>query len=313
MVQAASGILEIVIFLFIGILFKRFGILTEKEMAGIKKVILYLAIPSVLFLSFSSLEFSIAFIPVIGAVFSINFILFWLGVLLFKLGGSKNRILPLCLSTMNFALVGLPLYEAVFGFDKLNHYTMLDVGNEIFIWFVFHFMFRWFLSNGKAEKGVGSGFIRSPILWGIMLGCVFSLLNINITTNGNVVIQGISHGISGLAKLTTPLILLFVGYNISLSPKYLKRSLKLTLLRLFLAYGIGYGIKILVLDRFVESTVYYNSAFFLLISLPAIFSVPIFAADYLDEDEMFTLNNTIVLHSIFTIVLFAIYTFFTGV
>lgn len=309
MLQAVSGILKIVIFLTIGVIFRRSGILKDREIAGIKKIVLYLAIPSVLFLSFSSLKFDLSFIPITATIFSINFILFWIGVLIYKLSGSKYRILPLYLSTMNFGLIGIPLYESVVGIENLQNYTMLGVGNEIFVWFVFYFMFRWFLSKGKAEKGINSGFIKSPIVWGIILGCIFSILNINISSSSNMVVSGVYESITGLSKITTPLILIFIGYNISISPNHLKKSLILMLLRLVLAFGVGYLLKITVLDRFIVSSPHYNAAFFLLISLPAIFALPILAGDYLEKEELITLNNTLVIHSLMTITMFAAYSF----
>ena len=262
MIQAASGILKIIIFLAIGVLFRRSGILKDREIAGVKKIVLYLAIPSVLFLSFSSLKFDLSFIPVTAVVFSINLILFWLGVLIYKLTGSKNRILPLTFCTMNFSLIGIPLYEAVFGVENLHFYTLLGVGNEIFIWIVFYFLFRWFLSKGTAEKKINTGFLKSPVIWGLLLGCAFSIFNIDISSSENFIVSGIYQSITGLSKITSPLILLFIGFNISLSPDHLKQSIKLTLMRLILAFSLGYALKFIVIDRFVPGSVYFDAAFF---------------------------------------------------
>ncbi len=73
------------------------------------------------------------------------------------------------------------------------------------------------------------------------------------------------------------------------------------------AYLIGYGLKYLILDAFITASPGSDAAFFLLVSLPAVFSVPILAAEYLEEKELLILNNTIVLHACFTIVLFSAY------
>ncbi len=313
MEQAAAGILKIVIFLVIGVFFRNTGILKDREMAGIKKIILYVAIPAVLFLSFSRLNFNLSFIPITAVVFSINFILFWIGVLLFKLTGSKNRLLPLFLSTMNFGLIGIPLYEAVFGLEYLHHYTVLGIGNEIFVWFVFNFMFRWFLSRGQAGKGINTGFIKSPIVWSIILGCLFSILNLDISQSSNFIIRGIYTAVDGASGITTPLILIFIGYNISITTAYLKRSVILFLQRLTAALAVGYLLKYIVLDKVIEGSGYYDSAFFLLITLPPIFALPILAADYLDNDESVLLNNTIVIHALITIIMFSLFVFFTAV
>jgi len=306
--QAAAGFLKIVIFLIIGILFRKSGVLNNRGIEGVKIIVLYLAIPSVLFLSFSRLDFNLSLLPVTITVFSINFLLFWLGVLIYKITGSNNRLLPLCLSTMNFGLLGIPLFEAVYGIDNLHHYTMFGMGNEIFIWFVFYFLLRWFLSDGEAETKINRAFFKSPVIWGIILGCIFSILHIDISNSSNFLILGISHTLNSAAKLTTPLILIFIGFNISLSFTYLKQSFKYLLLRLSAAFALGYILKAVLLDQFIVNTVYYNSAYFLLISLPPMFSIPILAADYLENNELKLLNNIIVLHSVVTIIMFAVFT-----
>jgi len=303
----ASGLLKIIIFLILGLGLKKGGILKDSDIEGLKKIILHLAIPAVLFLSFSNLDFNIGLIPVIVVVFAIDFILFWFGVLLYRVTGSRHRILPLILSTMNFALIGIPLYEAIFGIENIHHYTMMGIGNEIYGWFVFYFMFRWFLTKGRVSGGVNAGFIKSPIVWAIILGCVFSVFDLNISSADNIFVQGIYDTLAASSKLTTPLILIFIGYNFSVKVTHLKQSIMLVMLRLASACSIGYFLKWAFLDSFIESSVYYNAAFFLLITLPAIFALPILAAEYLEEDETAVLNNTIVLHSIVTIVLFALY------
>ncbi|MDC7226510.1 MAG: AEC family transporter [Spirochaetales bacterium] len=310
MTASLSGFLKIAVFILLGLTFRKSGILNEKDVSGLKKIILNVAIPSVLFISFANLEFSLKFIPVILVIFGLNLSLFWLGVLIYKLTGSKHRVLPLLLSTFNFALIGIPLYDSIYGIEYLHNYTMLGVGNEIFVWFVFYFMFRWFLTKGKAEKGINTGFFKSPIVWGIFFGCLASIFNLNISSSSNFFIKGIYETLTAASGLTTPLILIFIGFHVSARISHIVNSAKLVVLRLVLACSIGYLLKITVLNRVIESTVYSDSAFFLFSTLPAIFSVPILAADYITEDETAVLNNTIVLHSIVTIVLFALYTIF---
>lgn len=305
--QAASGILKIIIFLLLGVLFRKKAILNQQGIEGLKKVILYLAIPSILYISFSKLDFNLSFLPVSAAVFSINFIMFWFGVLIFKSSGSKHRILPLSLSTMNFALLGIPLFEAVYGIENLHYYTVFGVGNEIFIWFVFYFMFRWFLSSDHAESSEWKSFLKTPVIWGILLGCLAGLLKIDITGSDNFIVSAVSDVLVTASKLTTPLILIFIGFNISLSSKYTLQSLKYVLLRLASIYALGYLIKFIVIDPFFAPSIKGDAAYFLLLSLPPVFSLPILADEYLESDELILLNNVIVLHAVITIVLFSVY------
>ena len=136
------------------------------------------------------------------------------------------------------------------------------------------------------------------------------LLKIDITASENFLVSSVSDVIVSASKLTTPLILVFIGFNISLSSKYTFQSLKYVLLRLTSMYFLGYIIKFIVIDPFFEPSKMGNSAYFLLLSLPPIFSLPILADEYLESDELILLNNIIVLHAVITIVLFSVYSIF---
>lgn len=307
MIDSTAGIVKMVLYLGLGMLFKYTGVLREQELEGVKKLTLYLVIPAVLFLSFSTLEFSLHFIPVIAVVCAINVLLLAAGMLLYRLTGSNDRLLPLSISTMNFALIGLPLYEGVFGSVQLHHYTSLGVGSELYIWFVFYFILRWFLGDRSAQRSIPWGFIKSPIVWGIILGCAAGLFKIDLASLSHPLIRGPYQVLTSASALATPLILIFVGSHLGISRRYFFQSLKLVLIRLGSAYLIGYGLKYLILDTFITASPGSDAAFFLLVSLPAVFSVPILAAEYLEERELLILNNTIVLHACFTIVLFSAY------
>ncbi len=309
MTHAAASFLKIAIFLMLGLFFRKGKLLNKSGIEGIKKIIIYLAIPAVLFLSFSQLEFKLSFIPVILAIFCLNLLLFWVGMGFYKLTGSKDRLMPLFMTTMNFALLGIPLYEAVYGIENLHNYTIFGIGHEIFMWFVFYFLLRWFLTKGSVERGINWGFIKSPIIWSIIVGCFFGILKIDLSAENNWIFQGVIDSIKSISFMATPLILIFIGYNISFSISLMKSSFKYISLRLTVTFILGYLVKIIILDHLIEKTVYFDSAYFLLLSLPPVFSIPILASDYLDENELTLLNNTIVLHAVITIILFSIISF----
>lgn len=308
-----AGILKISIFILLGILFRKGNVLDRKGTEGIKKAVLYLAIPAVLFLSFSRQDFDAGFIHVTALILAMNLVLFWGAYLFVRISGGRLKLLPLFISTMNFSLIGLPLYEALYGYENLQHYTIFGLGNELYNWFIFYFLLKWYLSGGSAKEHFNASFLRSPIVWSIILGCLFGVLGIEIEASGNFLVMGISDTLIAASRLTTPLILVFIGCNISLSSRYLKRSLGYAVLRLVTLYALGYLVKILLLDRLIPMNAPRNAAYFLFISLPPVFSMPLLADEYLEGDETVLLNNTIVLHTIGAMLIFSAYSFLTSI
>lgn len=142
---------------------------------------------------------------------------------------------------------------------------------------------------------------------------MLSWSTINNNAGSSFVFRGIYQTISGMAGLTTPLILVFVGYNISLSREYLKRSIRIVLLRFAAALAVGYILKLSVIERFIPDSLCADAAFFFLVILPPVFALPILTADSLEKEELISLNNTLVFHSLLTIMMFAIYSFIYAV
>ena len=309
MPQSVAGLIKILIFILLGLLFRKTGILKKQESEGLKKLILKTAIPAVLFLSFSRLEIGMSLIPVIIIVLLMNLIMFFTGILVFRLSPLKDRILPISLGTINLVLLGIPLYEAFFGAENLHHYTILGIGNEIFIWFVFQFLAQWFLNRQSGHRKSAAAVLANPIVWGMSIGVVFSILGIDISVSRNIAVQGIYQVITGLSKLTTPLVLMYIGFNLIITPAHISRSIKLIAVRMAVMLAIGLVLKYTVMDRLLGTSVYNNAAWFLLMILPAIFSVPLILSDQLEDEEFTGLNNTIVIHSIITIIVFSVYVF----
>ncbi len=307
MSQSAAGIFKIVLFLALGFLFKKKAILSKGEVEGIKKVVLRLALPSTLYLSFSQLEFRRSLLPVTAAVLSLNLLLFLLGVLFYRLGGSRHRLLPLGLSTLNFGLLGIPLFEAVHGTENLGYYTLFGIGSELYLWFLFSPLSRWFL-GAKTGKGIlKRDFLHSPLVWGILLGCLAGIGGLDIGRSPGIIPLAIFKVLTAASQLSSPLTLLFIGYQVTLSPRYLKSSLQYTLLRLSLAYALGYLIKGTFLVPFLPKSPLFNAGYFLLLSLPPAFSLPLLVGKYLEEEELALLSHRIIFQGTMTIGLFSLY------
>lgn len=307
MTEAAAGILKIIFFLLLGVSFRKLKWLGNESVGGIKTLVVNLAIPAVLYSSFAQLEIDLRLLPVTMFVLGINLISFLLGFLFYKAGIVRNRLVPLVMSTMNFGLLGIPLFEAVHGIDNLHHYSMFGLGVELYMWFLFYFILHRFLGIERVGSGTINGFFRSPIIWSILLGCLSSIVSFDISSSHNVVLSGLSKTITGAAQLAGPLIMIFIGFTITVDKSLLKRGLKLLAVRLSVIVVLAYLLKFAILNRFISPSVYYESSFFLLMTLPPVFSLPLLTADHLDKNELSVMNNYIILHAVFTIILYSLY------
>jgi predicted permease len=307
MTSSIAGILTIVIYFALGKVLAQLGVLQNREIVAIKKIVLTIALPPMLFLSFSQLNLELSHIPVTLVVFSLNAVLFFIGVLIFRMKGKSARLVPLIMCSMNFSLVGIPLFVSLFSMERLHHYVILGVGHELFFWFAFYTLFSRILVKEKTGHSPGSALVRSPIAWGILLGCIASIAGFDLSQGTTALSMGIFASLEGLSALAGPLILIYIGSLFSVEKTVVKQSLQLIAIRLVGMFSLGYLLKFLIVDHFIPPSNYADAAWFLLMSLPPVFALPMIAADYLDDRENNVLGNMIVLQVPITAVLFFTY------
>ena len=313
MLSSLPAILEIFIYLGIGFILRKTNVLGKQEIEGFKKILLKAILPAILFLAFSRTEFNLNLIPLILGVFLLNILAFLSAVGIRKKTDKIERSFPLYATTFNMVMIGIPLYQALYGADNLHHYVTLGIGNEIFVWMIFAFIApRYLGSEGTSESGF-TAFFRMPVVWGIILGSIVSITGIDFSVIDNVLLKGTYNSLAGLAGAGSPLILIYVGFSVVISRELMKTSLKFFILRLMIIMGIGMLMKVFFFSRFIAPSEYFNAAFFLLIILPPMFNLSLIGGSRITDEEESVLGNTIVFHCLMTIVLFSVYALFSAI
>jgi len=311
LINTVPSIVQIFIFLILGYIVKRKGILSHSEISVVKKLVIDFSLPALLFLSFARIEFSLHLIPVTVSIIALCIGLAAVGKAFSLLLGDGYRLLPVFNTTMNFGLLGIMLYQAMFGLDKLEHYSIFGIGHELFMWFLF-FPFVGILFQGRKIQltEVLRLMLRTPIMWGIIAGCIVGFSGIYQDLASNVVTFSLLFSLEVLSEITMPLLLLFIGYSVEFIPRHLKSSMVYITVRIASFFIFGYLLKVSIIDRFVAESMHYDAAYFLLMLLPPVYVLPLILEDYVDHDELVKLNNAVVLHSLITIAGFIIYSIY---
>lgn len=305
------GIVQIIVFLILGYVVKRKNILSDHEISTVKKLIMQFSMPALLFISFSRIEFSLSLVPVTLSIIVLCIGLAAIGRFVGSFLGEEYKLMPVFNTTINFGFVGIILYEAVFGIEKLEHFSVFGIGHDLFIWFLFYPLIGIFFQGEKTSlKEVLSTLIRTPIMWGLIGGCIVGITGVYPLFQDNAITHSLFYSLERLSSITAPLILLFIGYSVEFIPRHLRSSLVYIGVRLVSFFFFGYMLKLLIIDRFIADSLYYEAAYFLLMLLPPVYIMPLLLEDYLEQDELIKLNNAIVMHSLITIIGFVIYSLY---
>ncbi len=241
----------------------------------------------------------------------ISFISFLMLNSFYVVGSLANRVfrlndimLPFIVTGFSFGLLGVPLFEGVYGIENLSDISILGIGNEFFLWFVYITLLRNELGRQNFSAKVLLDFVKSPLVISIISGLVLNLSGLNSCFNEFILFQGLNRTLEYIGTMTTPIILIITGYGIKLNKKYLKGATKVLIIRLIIIFGVGYLIKLLIINPYIQISAVFDLAFFTFLALPPPFSLVIFMGEYCSDEEVSIANNAIVLSTLVCLVLF---------
>lgn len=199
----------ILIIIFIGYFAKRINLLEVNNVDTLNKIVINIAMPCLVFSSLYTTNTSL--FPKLGILPVVNLIVCFIIALItyiilsgMKVETKKKWSILLVATMANTGFFGYPLCLGVFGNNGLIRAIFYDIGTTIlFISFNFFFIF---LFGGKL-KSVIKTILTFPLLWAVILGLAFNLLNIQI---GTIAVSVLDY----LKAVTVPLIMLSLGLSI---------------------------------------------------------------------------------------------------
>lgn len=307
MTEAITRIIPIILLMIIGIMIQVKNLADNDTMDKLKKGIITLALPALLFMAFMNMELRAEYL-VMSAIFIATLYLFYfIGTLINKIKAISHPILPFLMTGFAFGLLGIPLFGGVYGYENLDGLSILGIGHEFFAWFIYFTMVKHKLGAEKFSGKTVINFIKSPLIIAIVLGVVVNLTGIKVLFEEVILLKGIALTLESIGSITTPLMLVIIGYGIRFEKAYMAKSFQLLLIRLVVVLVVGYSVKFLFLDQYTTHlNGYFDMSFYTFMILPPPFTLAIFVSEYSTKENAAVANNTIVLSTLFCVVAFAI-------
>ncbi len=301
-----NAILPILLLLGTGHLLRRTRLLNDASVNSLKKVVVNITLPMVLFTSFLETTLKSRYLWLMVLVFAVCLLLFFFGRAAKRILKHKWQYTPFLFTGFEFGMLGLSLFGTAYGLTNFGSMAILGIPHELFIWFVYLTLLK--IEGGQTPSigKIAKSFATSPLIIAIFLSVSLNLLGFVPMINRFMFSDGIFQFLHTVAGLTGPLILLMVGYEIHLTKDNLKPSLSVVILRLGVLIPGALLLNHLVIDRVLGLGNDVQAALFTLLILPPPFIIPIFMKEGLDEERAF-INNTLMLHTVASIIVFIIY------
>ena len=289
--------------LFLGMLCRSRNFLSREGIDSLKKVVVNITLPFVLFGAFATAEYSAAALIVPSLMYVICILALFLAKFVLRVCGMKSRLAPFLGSGFEAGMLGYTLFMLLFPEVSESKFALLDLGQVLFVFTLFKI-----LISGKTDlKAIGKDMVISPILWAIFLGVLVGATGLYGVLE-NVGVSGVVDSLADfLSAPTGMIILLTVGYDLVLKDIPWKKTGGLIAMRLGIM-AVCYGI-IVLFNRTVLNGMIFEGAALLMLILPPPFVIPVFADEPAERVQTASALSAM---TFVTVVLFAVYSVILG-
>lgn len=271
--------------------------LTREGVDTLKKVVINLTLPFVIFNAFATADYSLSSLVLPVLVFAICCASLVLGHLIIRISGMKSRLAPYLASGFEAGMLGFALYGLLFPNESASHFAMLVMGQELFVFTIYKA-----LLSGKGDlKSVGRDMVKAPTLWALFLGILVGATGL-YKQLGAWGVSGILDGVTGFISAPTGMIILLtVGFDLVIREISWKKTAGLIAMRLAVM-AVMLGLLVL-LNRTVLDGMIFEGAAVVLLILPPPFVIPIFSDE---PTERVQISSALSALTLVTMLLFAL-------
>ncbi len=304
--QIINRVLPILILIFLGHWIRRRNFVAESTIDDLRKIAINLALPAVLFISFLHVEFKPAYFVIFGFIFLLCIALFWLGRFLKARLKLEQTYFPFLITGFEYGMLGVSLFGSAYGLEKIGYLAIVDLGHEIFIWFVFLALLL-IQRDGLQKPGeLLSAFFTSPVIVGVLAGILLNVLGLEEALYQWPVTGAVMATLEFLGNLIIPVILIIVGYGIKLDLAGVRDAFRVVAIRLAILVPLALLLTFFLIRQVLQLEPLFEAALFTLLILPPPFIVPLYAKPELVEEKKY-INNVLTLYTVVSITLFTIY------
>lgn len=306
--QVLPQIIPVLLLIFLGHVIRTKNFLSEKTIEEIKKLVVNITLPCLLFISFLSIEIKFSYTAIFVLMFFFCLFMIFYGRFLKARFHIEHEYFPFLVTGFEYGMLGVGLFGSAYGLENIGYLAIMDLGHELFIWFIFVSLLLSKRNGTQDIKQLIRNFLKSPVIIAIFFGIFLNLTGLGKFLYDFAITEAVISTIKLLGQLTIPLILLVVGYGIHFQKSFLKDLPVLLIARLVVLIPMAFlgGI---FMDKVLGLDEVFKVALFTLFILPPPFIIPIYIPQHCKKERLYV-NNSLTSYTIISIIIFIIYFIF---
>ncbi len=305
-VDVVVRVLPILLIIGLGNLIRVRKILSDQTVDEVKRLVVTVALPAVLFIAFLDMELEPEFIGVFVTVLAVCVGMLGLGYLLRRVLAVRYGYFPFLITGFEFGMVGITLFGTAYGLSKVGYIAIIDLSHELFIWFVLATLLTAKREGGGSLKQTLRGFVTSPLIIAIVAALILNVAGLGEWFREFPLGAAAVETFDFLGGMLIPIILIIIGYGMRLSVAGIREAAGVVALRLAILLPLAFAINTLVIRRLLGLDPAFEAAMFAFLILPPPYIVPLFMRPD-QRDERVYANNVLSLYTLVTLVTFVVY------
>lgn len=297
------SVLPVISLFVLGNILRRIHFFQDKTVQEMKKLVVSVALPCLLFQAFSQLDLQLSLLLVVITVFLTCVVMLLIGKAAAGVLHIKTPYFPLMFGGFETGMLGYAIFIAVYGVQEIDKLALIDLGQVLFVFFVLMALLIK-LRDGTQHAGqLLRMFLTSPVIIAILAGLIVSLLlrawDFSDTRGYGYVIALTTL----LGNLTVPLICLSIGYELHLDFQTLRLSLQTILLRKILLVMLAVLINKVLFVSILHLAPIYEYALLTMFVLPPPFVIAVFMQEGQTDDHHYV-TGTLSLSTVISLLVF---------
>ena len=298
-------VIPIFLLFLLGFILKKTSFIEAATASGMKKLVVNITLPTLLFRVFSNMEFGRDEILLAVMIFCICCVLLLILGALTRYLLRRNDIRTYMLGGFEAGMLGYALFLSVFGNEALPVFASVDLGQVLFVFLILMPILLG-RARGQAQEAAApvaaalNGMVRSPVVWAILGGLVSGLIGKWVSPPPQILAPA-GRFLETLGNLTVPIIALSIGYELSFKRRILLKAIIFIAVRKAALLALALGLTRI----FMQWEHLKTMAFLTMFILPPPFVVALAAED--DEREL--VAGILSLDTVATIPVFALIVF----
>lgn len=299
-------VLPVIITICIGFVCNKKQIFGKEGLSTLKTIIGKITLPVVLFNAFFTAEYNTRVLLVFVVMFIACGFALTAGTVLKSFVKPHQLFVPFLLTCFEAGMLGYALYGVLAGTEHSSTFAMIDVGQTMFAYTVFLAMLQSTEGKKPNAKGIVTNMLRNPAADGMLLGILLGVLGVGKWLLSSPV-SGVYTQLQGFITAPTAcIILIVVGYELSLKKKLLRPVLITVGFRLAVC-AVLLTVVSVVLFAILPFDKNLMIALMVMFSLPAPFVIPLFVDVKKDGEFISTSLSMSTLATIVIFVFIAVY------